>query len=190
MIVHAPSRYKPRVIDANVSLVDLLPTLLDMAEIADEPAIPLDGQSLIPHLLDGSGHDEVIGEYLGEGAIAPLIMIRRGPWKFIHSPVDPDLLYNLAEDPDELHNLAGDPAQAERVAELRAEVAARWDFAQVTDAVLASQRSRHLVAAANAIGALTSWDHQPKRDAGQEYIRAHMDLEDLEAMSRFPRVRF
>ncbi|MFM5895106.1 MAG: choline-sulfatase [Novosphingobium sp.] len=190
MIVHAPGRYQPRVIDASVSLVDLLPTLLDMAEIADEPAVPLDGQSLMPHLQGGNGHDEVIGEYLGEGAIAPLIMIRRGTWKFIHSPVDPDLLFNLADDPDELHNLAQDPAQAELLAELHRELAARWDFPQITGEVLASQRSRHLVATANAIGALTSWDHQPKRDAAQEYIRAHMDLEDLEAMSRFPRVRF
>jgi choline-sulfatase len=190
MIVHAPSRYQPRVIDASVSLVDLLPTLLDMAEIADEPAIPLDGQSLMPHLQGGSGHDEVIGEYLGEGAIAPLIMIRRGQWKFIHSSVDPDLLYNVAEDPDELHNLAADPAQAGLLEELRREVAERWNFPQITSAVLASQRSRQLVATANAIGTLTSWDHQPRRDAAQEYVRAHMDLEDLEAMSRFPRVRF
>lgn len=190
MIVHAPSRYEPRVIDASVSLVDLLPTLLDMAGISDEPAVPLDGRSLMPHLLDGSGHDEVIGEYMGEGAIAPLIMIRRGQWKFIHSSVDPDLLYNLAENPAELHNLAADPAQAQLVAELRREVAERWDFPQITSAVLASQRSRHLVGTANTIGTLTSWDHQPRRDAAQEYVRAHMDLEDLEAMSRFPRVRF
>ena len=190
MIVHAPGRYRPRVVEASVSLVDLLPTLLDMAGISIAPAVGLDGQSLMPHLLDGNGHDEVIGEYMGEGAIAPLIMIRRGPWKFIHSPVDPDLLYNVAEDPDEVHNLAADPAQAQRVAELHREVAARWDFPQITNAVLASQRSRRLVGEANAIGARTPWDHQPQRDASQEYVRAHLDLEDLEAMARFPRVRF
>jgi choline-sulfatase len=161
-----------------------------MAGISIAPAVGLDGQSLMPHLLDGNGHDEVIGEYMGEGAIAPLIMIRRGPWKFIHSPVDPDLLYNVAEDPDEVHNLAADPAQAQRVAELHREVAARWDFPQITNAVLASQRSRRLVGEANAIGARTPWDHQPQRDASQEYVRAHLDLEELEAMARFPRVRF
>jgi choline-sulfatase len=37
---------------------------------------------------------------------------------------------------------------------------------------------------------LSAWDYQPPRDAAQEYVRAHMDLEDLEAMARFPRVRF
>ena len=32
------------------------------------------------------GHDEAIGEYLAEGAIAPIVMIRRGRQKFVHSP--------------------------------------------------------------------------------------------------------
>lgn len=190
LIVHAPARYAPAEIDASVSLVDLLPTLLDMAGLTPEPAAKLAGRSLLPHLKEGSGHDEVIGEYMGEGTIAPLVMIRRGPWKFIHSPVDPDLLYNLADDPDELQNCAADPANQPLIAEFHAEVSRRWDFDAITRDVLASQRCRRLVGAANAIGALTSWDHQPKRDAAQEYVRAHMDLEDLEAMARFPRVRF
>jgi choline-sulfatase len=190
LIIHAPERYAPRKIDASVSLVDLLPTLLGMAALDPEIAAPLAGQSLMPHLVDGAGHDEVIGEYMGEGAIAPLIMIRRDRWKFIHSPVDPDLLYDLAADPDELHNLAADPAHSAFVHELRAEVARRWDFPAITQSVLASQRCRRLVAKANAMGALSAWDYQPPRDAAQEYVRAHMDLEDLEAMARFPRVRF
>lgn len=190
MIVHAPGRYLPRRVDASVSLIDLLPTLLDMAELTPQPAMPLDGHSLMPHLTGGTGHDEVIGEYMGEGTIAPLVMIRRGPWKFIHSSVDPDMLYDLAADPDELHNLAADPAHAALIADLRAEVAQRWDFPAITQAVLTSQRCRKLVAEANATGKLTAWDHQPPRDARQEYVRAHMDLEDLEATARFPRVRF
>jgi choline-sulfatase len=189
MIVHAPGRYAPREIAASVSLVDLLPTLLELGGVGAELAVPLDGRSLVPHLVDGSGHDEVIGEYMGEGTIAPLVMIRRGPWKFIHSPTDPDLLFNLADDPDELHNIAEEPANATLVAELHEEIAARWDFAAITTAVRASQRCRQLVGEANAIGALSAWDFQPKRDASQEYVRAHMDLEDLEAMARFPRVR-
>jgi choline-sulfatase len=190
LIVHAPARFAPRVVDASVSAVDILPTLLDLAGIAPDLAVPLDGESLLPHLDGGAGHDEVIGEYMGEGTVAPLVMIRRGPWKFIHSPVDPDLLFNLAEDPDELVNRADDPELAEMVAALRAEVAQRWDFAAITADVLTSQRCRQLVARANATGKLTAWDHQPPRDAAEEYVRAHMDLEELEAMARFPRVRF
>ena len=164
--------------------------MLDLAGITPDLAAPLDGQSLLPHLEHGAGHDEVIGEYMGEGTIAPLVMIRRGPWKFIHTPADPDLLFNLADDPDELVNRAADPALAAMVADLHAEVARRWDFAAITADVLHSQRCRQLVAKANATGRLTAWDHQPPRDAAQEYVRAHLDLEELEAMARFPRVRF
>ncbi len=189
LIVHAPGRFAPRAVDASVSLVDLLPTLLDLAGAALDAAMPCDGRSLLPHLVGGTGHDEVIGEYLGEGAIAPVVMIRRGSWKFIHSPVDPDLLFDLSADPDELTNLAPDPAHAAVLAAFRAEVAARWDLAAVEQDVLASQRRRRLVGAANATGTHQSWDWQPPRDASREYIRNHMDLELLEAAARFPRVR-
>ena len=44
---------------------------------ADWPT-PIDGRSLLPHLAGSGGHDEVIGEYSAEGAIAPIVMIRRG----------------------------------------------------------------------------------------------------------------
>jgi len=189
LIIHAPTRYRAAAVDASVSLVDLLPTLLDIAGLDVDPALPFDGRSLVPHLNGTGGHDEVIGEYMGEGTIAPLVMIRRGPWKFIHSRVDPDLLFNLAEDPQELTNRAGDPELAQMMAELRAEVAQRWDFDAITKAVIESQRSRRVVGAANAVGKATAWDYQPPRNAGEEYVRAHMDLEELEAMARFPRVR-
>lgn len=190
MIVHAPARFAPRRVDASVSTLDLLPTLLELADLPPASAAPTDGQSLLPHLEGRPGHDEAIGEYLGEGAVAPVIMIRRGRLKFIHSPVDPDQLYDLAVDRDETRNLASDPAYQDDVAAFRAEVAARWDLPSITDAVLASQRRRHFVAQADATGTLAHWDYQPPRDASREYIRAHMDLEALEAVARFPRVRF
>ena len=69
-------------------------------------ATELEGRSLLPHLQGRGGHDEVLGEYLAEGAIAPIVMVRTGSHKFIHSPADPDQLYDLAEDPDERRNLA------------------------------------------------------------------------------------
>ena len=91
-------------------------------------ADPSTGGASLPHLRGAGGHDEAIGEYLAEGAIAPMVMIRRGRCKFIHSPADPDQLYDLARDPGERDNLADDPAHAALVAEFRAEVAKRWDL--------------------------------------------------------------
>ncbi|GAA0336841.1 choline-sulfatase [Sphingomonas oligophenolica] len=191
MIVSAPGRFAPARVAASVSLVDLLPTLVELAGggIPADLAGPLDGESLVPHLTGEAGRDEVIGEYLGEGAIAPIVMIRRGPWKFVHSPVDPDQLYDLSNDPDELVNLATAPEHSERLEAFHGEVDARWNLDALHAEVLASQKRRRLVAAATAKGIRAAWDFQPRRDASQEYVRGHMDLEDLEAAARFPRVR-
>ena len=43
-----------------------------------------------------------------------------------------------------------------------------------------------VVAEALAIGKLKSWDHQPLVDASQQYMRNHIDLDDLERKARYP----
>lgn len=188
MLVHAPKRYRPGRVSASVSTLDLLPTLVEIAHsgTAPEYAMPIDGRSLLPHLHGDQGHDEVIGEYMGEGVTAPMFMIRRGDFKYICCQGDPDQLYNLAQDPQERHNLCDDPAHAEQVAALRAEAAARWDSAAITQAVLISQRRRRLIAAAHKQGVEPKWDHQPFVDASTQYMRNNIDLDDLERRARFP----
>ncbi len=187
LIVHAPGRFAPRRVAASASLVDILPTLSELA--GDKPtnfATPLDGSSLVPQIGGAAGRDEVIGEYLAEGAIAPLVMIKRGRYKFVHSPIDPDQLYDLLEDPDEVQNLAHDARQAGLVREFRTEVARRWDMPVLHAAVIASQQRRHLVYDALREGRYTPWDFQPIRDSSRLYVRNDQDLGDLEAMARFP----
>ena len=186
LIVHAPARFAARRVTESASLVDILPTLCELAGAAGDYATALDGTSLVPQLNGAPGTGEVIGEYLAEGAIAPLVMIKRGRYKFVHSPVDPDQLYDLAEDPDEVRNLAGVPEHAARVQEFAAEVAHRWDLAALREEVVASQRRRHLVDGALRKGRYTPWDFQPMRDASRLYVRNDQDLGDLEAMARFP----
>ncbi|SEQ67127.1 choline-sulfatase [Faunimonas pinastri] len=190
LLVHAPAAFPAHRVSRSVSLVDVLPTLVEIASGQGEtPYVSeIDGRSLLPHLLDNGGHDEVIGEYLAEGAVAPIIMIRRGDLKFVHSPADPDQLYDLASDPRELVNLAGSPEHAGTVARFRAEIEARWDLQALDEKVRDSQRRRQLVTSALSQGAHAPWDYQPVRDASRQYIRNHMDLDDLEAKARFPRV--
>jgi len=189
LIVSAPFLFAPRRVAASVSLADILPTLVELAG-GDAAGLDgtIDGRSLRPHLERGAGHDEVIGEYLAEGAIAPIVMIRRDRWKFIHSPADPDQLYDLSADPRERDNLATRPDHAGRVAEFRAEVSRRWDLAALDVEVRASQRRRRLVNAALSKGETRSWDFQPFTDAAKSYVRNTIPLDDLEAMARFPRV--
>ena len=185
-IVHAPHRFAAARVATSASLVDVLPTLCELAGGAPDYATPLDGTSLTAQLGGAPGSDEVFGEYLAEGAIAPLVMVKRGRYKFVHSPVDPDQLYDLHDDPDERTNLAGEFAHAKRVKDFRSEVARRWDLEAIHTAVIASQRRRHVVNEALRVGRYTSWDFQPIRDASRLYVRNDQDLGDLEAMARFP----
>jgi choline-sulfatase len=114
------------------------------------------------------------------------VMIRRGRWKFIHSPADPDMLFDLSTDPEERENLAAQPDQRAPVAEFRQEIRRRWDLQKLDAQVRESQRRRRIVDAALNIGEARSWDFQPYRDASRNYVRNTIPLDDIEAMARFP----
>lgn len=193
LVLSAPGRLPAGRVAEPASLVDFLPTVLDLAGLAgQQPIDALDGASLVP-LCDGSAAPvprTVVGEYLAEGTAAPIVMIRRGPWKFLHSAVDQDQLFDLEADPHELTNLAADEEHAALVAELRAEVARRWDLEALRRAVLADQARRRLLMAALRTGRVTPWDYTPPRDGSREYIRTQgvgVPFYDIERLSRWPR---
>ena len=175
-------------INSPCSLIDLLPTMLDFAGApVDIEQHPLDGRSLAPMAWQGIEDDgEAVAEYCAEMTAKPVLMIRRGSFKYVHCEDDPPQLYNLEEDPSELVNLATRPDYAGHVARFAAEVAERWDYAALHQQVIANQKARRLVFAAMQHGVRTDWDHTPRRDAADEYVRNHIDWTVAAEQTRFP----
>lgn len=190
LIVHNPKRFSPKRVTQSVSLVDLLPTLVELArgeEGVAQAIAPLDGHSLVPHLEGKEGPDGVYSEYLAEGALGPMLMIRRGPWKYIHSFSDAPQLFNLHDDPHERVNLADEPHHRALAAEFAGQVSAHWNLDDLRERVLASQQKRLFLTRIAGRDAIPKWDYQPHQDAAQRYIRNHQTLDEQEAFARYPR---
>jgi choline-sulfatase len=189
MIFHCPSKFDPRRVPQPVSTMDLLPTFVEMIGGKLNPQLNLDGKSLYPALHGQNDENHtVFGEYMGEGTITPVVMIRRKQHKYIASLVDPPQLFNLHDDPKELHNLceskdSGDIILAQKYAN---EAAQKWDLQGIHNKAVDSQRQRRLVWEALTIGKFESWDYQPPPMSSQQYIRSNIPLDDLERRARFP----
>ena len=118
---------------APVSLVDLLPTLLDFAGLP--PAGEAEGESLRPTMANGFDADRpLFSEFHQSGSAAwgprvhPTRMVRQGPWKFIYTHGMRDQLFHTANDPDEVRDLGGDPAHADTLRRLRYLALRDWEL--------------------------------------------------------------
>ena len=86
LILAAPG-LAPARIDTPVSLLDVLPTLADLAG-ADTAGLPCDGTSLLP-VAAGDARGPVPMEYAAEGSTAPMVALRDGRWKLTVSATPP-----------------------------------------------------------------------------------------------------
>jgi len=168
LIVWAPGRFVPRRIGPPVSLLDLLPTLVEFAggSLPDYPA-PLDGESLLRVLLgEAAPRGRVIAEHIDGGTLAPRIMLREGDWKLVHSRGYPPLLFDLRADPLERENLAALPLHRDRLAAMTAVVEGEYDLDTLPETVMADQRIRRFVDSALSQGERQAWDFraQPQID--------------------------
>ena len=178
----------PGVIGHPVSTLDVMPTLCDLAGVALDDIRPwTDGTSLLPLATGQGGRRAVPMEYAAEASDAPMAGLRKGRWKLILCPLDPDLLFDLEADPQELHNLAPLAEHAATLADLKDEARALWDLDRFDADVRASQARRLIVYQALRNGAYYPWDFQPLQKASERYMRNHMDLNVLETSQRFPR---
>lgn len=113
MIVSVPRRGQGLRVHEPVSLIDIFPTLLELAGL-DLPG-DIDSQSLLP-LLDETEPD------VPRSAIMTWTKgchsVRRGPWRFIRYRDNTRELYDHRTDPYEWTNLASDPRFESVIAEL------------------------------------------------------------------------
>ncbi len=118
LIAAGPGIAGGRVSDALVELIDVNPTICDLAGLPAQEGI--DARSFAPVLrgeTDAHRADAVT-------ALRHLRAIRTDRYKLIENYGDLDELYDLAEDPDELHNIAAE--RPEVVRELRGRLRARY----------------------------------------------------------------
>jgi len=111
LIIRFPDRVmKGTVCEQPVSLIDLLPTILDVAGAKKQDRLPIDGESLMG-LIEGSDKTEriVFSEMHSEGVYSTCFMVRKGKYKYIYIHGHDSQLFDLQKDPGEWHNLAGDP---------------------------------------------------------------------------------
>ncbi len=126
LVARGPQFAQDARVESNASLVDIMSTLLDLA---DTP-IPNDvrGRSLLPALLGDPLPDEVvIAEYHAQGMLSAGYMAKKGNLKYNHYVDLPPQLFDLASDPNELSNLAGHPTWASVQSDLHQELLARLD---------------------------------------------------------------
>ena len=113
-IIWSPDRFNSHTVDELVSLFDLGPTILEMANLT--PDETLEARSLLPAIEQDeswSGRDCVFSEHARDGILrgtALMTMIRTDDWKFVHF-VDNDTgqLFDLNQDPGETDNLWNNP---------------------------------------------------------------------------------
>ncbi len=189
LVVSWPGKFTPSRINREVSLVDLMPTLLDMANNGNgsENVVETDGHSLYPLIANQNldWHHPVISEFSADGSTGPSRMVLKDGIKYMNLEGHEELLFDLSIDPLELNNIVNDPNYRDTLFRLKTIAMQGWDPAQLREKIRENQSERlfiHQVTQGDPsyVYALSSEDnHKYVRNAGAA---------DTKARARFPYV--
>jgi len=187
LIASLPRRFESSRVSQNVSLIDLMPTFLDVASNTKftDYVDDIDGRSLLTALEGNvdSLTDVVISEFAADGSTGPSRMVKQGAWKYMYLEGEDTLLYNLENDPHELENLAGRAEYQQIETELERIAFDNWNPQYWRETISHSQRQRL------KIHSITKGDptyvHKVRDDDDQRYIR-NAGAADTKAKARLP----
>ena len=174
-ILRLPDRHHAgTVVEQPTSLVDVLPTILEIANVQKD--LPADGHSVMP-LIEGwdTAERHVFSEYHSNGVYCTCFMVRRGDFKYIHIQGHQDQLFDLKNDPDEWKNLIGQPGSADIEKELKALILEAFDPAVIEKEVLLTIRKRQLLrrwGEATGVQWAYSPGFDPEKNASAQYLPA------------------
>ena len=189
LIIHWPKNWQPAEIEQNVSLLDLMPTMLDAASgtAFDNYAMPIDGKSLVPALEGKPSElsDIAISEFAADGSTGPSRMVKRGPWKLMWLEGVDICLFNTVDDPSEMNDLADSPDHQALRQELETILFDGFNPKELQEIIAADQRQRLFIH--KTTGGEPTYVNLVRLDDGVRYIR-NAGAADTKAKARLPYV--
>ena len=187
LVMSMPAKYKPARVKENVSLVDLMPSFMDIAADGkfDGWTDAIDGNSLISAIQGDTSKltDVVISEFAADGSTGPSRMVKKGHWKYMYLEGVDTLLYNLEDDPNEINNLSGNKDHAGIEAELNKIALGDWDPDHWRATIALNQKQRLKIH--NVTGGDPTYVVKIRDDDDKRYIR-NAGAADTKARARLP----
>lgn len=195
LVIALPGQHASR-IAAPVSLLDLLPTLVELGSDAEhqvEAVAQQEGVSLLSAVRDQAElavDRPVFAEMAADGAFSPCLMVCRAGWKYIYCDDDPGQMFNLLQDPDEIVNLAGNPQHAQIETELLSLIKANWSKDELKAQIEHSARQRMFIQRTRLAADFPAWDHEPRPDVTQQFVRSggSASATIVKGLARYPYV--
>lgn len=176
-VMRVPGLEQPQTIDAPVSVIDQMPTILGLLDLSAPPET--EGRDLSPVLRGEATADDASHALYGECVhptvfgCSPLFSVRQGNWKYIHS-ADPEL-YDLSADPGEDDNrIAQEHDRAQRMRALLEQLVANAEATPSASqkAHLSPQEVRMLEALGYSVGGGNDFDFDPneQRESPRSFL--------------------
>ncbi len=155
----------PRKECAPVSLIDLYPTILDIADVERVSGEAIHARSLFETLKRPDKDRLILSEFHDYGAQTGMFMLRHENWKLIHYPGFEPQLFNLEKDPAEEENLAKDKEHIHKLEELSNLLKVILDPDEINKLAFCDQEDMiRELGGREEILAMQNYDHTPVND--------------------------